>query len=648
MASPSESELGARPKACDLCFAKKIKCDMRKPECSNCVLYHIECRVSIGRSRARPPRPRPASSVGNRKPRGLNESRPAECIQFRMHALEEKMQEVLECTKSAAQTSTTSSSASNEGFRSTCAAKKHSWNFDPAQPKLYYGPSDEDPFLPPLEDIIPIIDLYFDTSNRVLPLFSQKGFMALVTGWYGRSQKRDKVIWANILAVIALGLQSQATSEQILSPSQIKDRDWLDYCMRNAQSVIPELLVRDVDLLGIQTILALALVFENACDLRPARTLVASAVTISHRMQLHSTDATEYHNAEETQERSRVFWILYVLDKGLSMRTKTPPMLLDSDIDLDFPPRVFPDGTGIVYTTDGNHEMNIFHLRVELASIKGKIYYLLYSGRARKIQMSEQKTRVDNLQRMLDRWYEKVPAVFRIGDATSTVSATNLVHMTNLHHIYMLCHFWIHGLYSYKAEWLQRASSLSRAAINEFAVATQGPGFTLCTRISHAPQEIGWQRCVDISRDSLALFQSTNPTKSMIWQSSGPHLSALVILLANMLIFPGHTSASTDLVVVTESIQLFDRLVDVLQSSAYEPLNRVVNHLYNDAKTAIGGIQMDPASEALVFDCPRDMQEGLDMCVHDSEYLGLENSGNLVLGDSAGFNESIDPVEWII
>lgn len=78
---------------------------------------------------------------------------------------------------------------------------------------------------------------------------------------------------------------------------------------------MPELMMRDVDLLGIQTILALALVFENACDLQPARALAASAVTISHRMYLHSRDATEYYNIEETQERSRVFWVLYVLDK---------------------------------------------------------------------------------------------------------------------------------------------------------------------------------------------------------------------------------------------------------------------------------------------------------------------------------------------
>lgn len=192
-------------------------------------------------------------------------------------------------------------------------------------------------------------------------------------------------------------------------------------------------------------------------------------------------------------------------------------MLFDSEIDLSLPHRVLPDRTGIICTTDGQHEMNVFHLRVDLAHIEGKIYHMLYSGRARKVQKSEQESRVANLQMMLDKWYARVPVVFKIGDATSTVSDINLVQITNLHHTYLLCHFWIHGVYSYKAEWLQRASSLSRAALNEFTVATQGQGLTPCSQISHAPLSNGWHRCVDISRDSLALFQATKPTKSMIW-----------------------------------------------------------------------------------------------------------------------------------
>lgn len=49
--------------ACDLCFRKKIKCDMVQPICSNCVLYKTDCCTSIIRRKgaaSKPKLPQPA------------------------------------------------------------------------------------------------------------------------------------------------------------------------------------------------------------------------------------------------------------------------------------------------------------------------------------------------------------------------------------------------------------------------------------------------------------------------------------------------------------------------------------------------------------------------------------------------------------
>lgn len=61
--SPVHETLKLTLTACDLCFTKKIKCDMLKPVCSNCILYHAECRTSIIRRKANPPKPRAAPPV---------------------------------------------------------------------------------------------------------------------------------------------------------------------------------------------------------------------------------------------------------------------------------------------------------------------------------------------------------------------------------------------------------------------------------------------------------------------------------------------------------------------------------------------------------------------------------------------------------
>ena len=85
---------------------------------------------------------------------------------------------------------------------------------------------------------------------------------------------------------------------------------------------------------------------------------------------------------------------------------------MNSEIDLSFPPETSPDGTGNIHSTDGRHEMNIFHLRLSLAHIEAKVYHLLYSSRSRKVDGSELEKRVASLQAMLDSWYGASPCRF--------------------------------------------------------------------------------------------------------------------------------------------------------------------------------------------------------------------------------------------
>src|SRR5690348_4139389 len=102
-----------------------------------------------------------------------------------------------------------------------------------------------------------------------MPLFDQDNFMRLVTGWYKHKPKRDKPTWAAILVVIALGLGSRP-SKDMDSLNFEQNTEWVDSCMRGAQSVLPELASREDSLLNVQVILALGLLFRNTNDLRPA------------------------------------------------------------------------------------------------------------------------------------------------------------------------------------------------------------------------------------------------------------------------------------------------------------------------------------------------------------------------------------------
>lgn len=351
----------------------------------------------------------------------------------------------------------------------------------------------------------------------MIPLFNQHNFMRMLTGWYHRTITRDKATWAAILVVCAMGLRSPAPGENMNEETKEKSA-WASYCMRNAQSVMSDLATREEDLLGVQVLLALVMMFHNSSDTRPAGVLIGTAMRLAHRLQLHSNDSARFFSPEDVLQRSRVFWIAYTLDKDIALRTKVSPLQLDNDIDIPLPSINTPDGAGIIWTSDGRTQFNVFRMRLDLSHIQGKIYDLLYSNRSLKVQGKERQRRVNSMQAMLTQWLNRIPMPFRIEHVATTVNEAELLQMVKLHHAYLHAVVHTHGIYSKDAEWMNRISSLSRASIEDYARTVQGPMVGTCSSdTQNPPLDEGWKYCVEISRGCMKLFQDATPTECMIW-----------------------------------------------------------------------------------------------------------------------------------
>ena len=138
--------------------------------------------------------------------------------------------------------------------------------------------------------------------------------MRILNGWFKSSPARDTVSWAAILIVISLSLQSLNPTHQ-LRLELFADSYWIDYALRNAQALIPELMAREDDLLGLQVLVALTLSFRHARDLKPASILLGMAVRSGHRMQLQTTQSMKFFSPEDARQRANVFWVIYMLDQ---------------------------------------------------------------------------------------------------------------------------------------------------------------------------------------------------------------------------------------------------------------------------------------------------------------------------------------------
>ncbi|KAH7259936.1 hypothetical protein NW759_002613 [Fusarium solani] len=624
-----------RRKACDLCFTKKIKCDMLKPVCSNCILYNTDCRTSIIRRKANPARVRAGT-----KPQQQEDPSRTEALESRLARIEAQLQLVLNVARDAQpqQTSvaqqspeshsseaTEAVSAENEMHSGIARSAYHSWKFDPVNPSIYEGPEPDSLMLPPLDEVLPIVDHYFYTFNTVIPLFHQPVFMKMLHTWYNQPQSRDRATWAAIQIVMALGYR---TPQLALGETQMKHIERADVCLRNAQTVVSELVTRDQDLLGVQILLGIVMLFQNSRDPKPASVIIGTAVRLAHRLQLHSSNAGELFPAIEAEQRSRVFWIAYTLDKDICLRATTPSCQFDDDVDIPLPSLAPEDSAGLIWTQNGQVHFNYHRRRVELAYIEGKVYDLLYSNRASKVRGPERKRRVLRLQNMLDQWYERIPAVFHIDNVAANVGPSQLVQMTKMHHAFLLAEVMTHGIYSHNADWVKRISSFSRAAIGDW---NPGYGSPKCgMKDQEPPLPDGWTKCVDISRGCMKLFQEATPTECLVWQCSCSHFSALIIILANMTLNPGHKFIHVDQHLAVKALDLFDKLLGIIEDASFRSLRAIVGELSQKAEAAVERYRQELSRsgrdifDTLNVDNSGDAQPELDFLPSNTVFDGLD------------------------
>jgi hypothetical protein len=166
--------------------------------------------------------------------------------------------------------------------------------------------------LPPRAQWLPHIDQFFNYFNLLIPIFHRPTFMGMFNDWYDNPHGQNEASWGAIQVVVALGLHAPMGGPVYGNPSDVSVAN---RCLKNAQAVVAGLVTRDQDLLGIQVLLGIAFLLGDSSDLGPSSVVVGAAVRLAHRMELQSLSSRRLLTLAEAEQRSRVFWITYTLDK---------------------------------------------------------------------------------------------------------------------------------------------------------------------------------------------------------------------------------------------------------------------------------------------------------------------------------------------
>ncbi|EKG18524.1 Transcription factor fungi [Macrophomina phaseolina MS6] len=284
--------------------------------------------------------------------------------------------------------------------------------------------------LPPMEDLLALVGDYFEMCNVVVPLYHQDTFIFQLYENLSSGSKPSAGWWASLNTVLALA--HICRSRSTFFPQELEKKAW--QYMKGALAIQAEQPSLDFDVTSVQALVGMALFFQiTSFNSQMPSMMLATAIRIAQGIGLHMNSEDPNISAVEKEQRRRVFWIAYIFDRELSLRTGRPPVQDDDNMCLDLPQDNPPDKVGYLGDT------HIFKAKCTLARIQGRVYKQLYADQAWKLSREDIFAAIGNLNQELEDWRLALPEELRPGHALPDLPQPYDSHLLVTHFCYWYC-----------------------------------------------------------------------------------------------------------------------------------------------------------------------------------------------------------------
>ncbi|KAF2450022.1 hypothetical protein P171DRAFT_204066 [Karstenula rhodostoma CBS 690.94] len=384
--------------------------------------------------------------------------------------------------------------------------------------------------LPPKAEALSLLKDYFENFNCMFPLFHEPTFMHLVDKHYSNDPYEGSGWWASLNVALAFAHRLRVMSN--LVPQEEDEKAW--QYLKNAMSVQVELTMRNTDLLSVQALLGIGLFLLGTPNPQPTYFFVAAAIRLSHSIGLHKKGLAFNLNTSEVEQRKRVFWIAYMLDRDICLRSGRPPIQDDDDMNVELPSEDPPDNIGNIPLADGKGKMNLFRLMCTFSIIQSHVYKRLYSVKATKQTDGELLNTIGELDKELETWKDEIPLEYRPEHDIKASHTPLILHVASLHLGYYNCLTTIHRMSVHHGYWTSRLSNFAIQGLN--------------ARPLNPRVFMSAQLCVQAARASIHLLKYIpKGDQSCVWLVIYFPVTALVTLFANILQNPQDTRSRSDL-----------------------------------------------------------------------------------------------------
>lgn len=431
--------------------------------------------------------------------------------------------------------------------------------------------------LPPKEETLSLLTLFFETFNRVFPLFHENTFIFLAEKQYTHEPYDGVGWWASLNVALAIACRMRELRN--IDNREMEAKGWAYF--KNALACQAELELRSTDLLSVQALLGMAVYLTGTPNPQPSFILLASAIRLAQSIGLHKRTFSFGLNPVELEQRKRVFWIAYMMDKDISLRSGRPPTQHDDDWNTDLPSESPDDGLGDVPLADGSGKINMFRKMCEFALIQSRVYKRLYSVKASKQPDGELLNTIGDLDAELEAWKDSIPLDYRPEHEIKARSENLMVQIVVLHFSYYNCVTTVHRMSIHHGYW---SSRLSNYAIQGLNVRPLNPRVFSSAAL-----------CVQAARASINLLRYIpHGDCHFVWLIIYFPVSSLLALFANILQNPLEVRARSDL-------KLIAVVVDFLARVNAEDSTGSIRHMFilSQEFQRIAGVVLEKAEREL-------------------------------------------------
>ncbi|KAH6626322.1 fungal-specific transcription factor domain-containing protein [Chaetomium sp. MPI-SDFR-AT-0129] len=433
--------------------------------------------------------------------------------------------------------------------------------------------------LPPKPEALSLLKDFFENFNCIFPLFHQPTFMHLVERQYSNDPYTGSGWWASLNVALAIAHRLRVMSN--LVPQEEDEKAWA--YMKNAMATFSELIMRNTDLLSVQALLGMSLFMQGTPNPQPSTLLIATAIRLSHTIGLHKRGTGFNLNPIEIEQRKRVFWIAYMLDKDSCLRSGRPPAQDDADMNVELPDADPADGIGNIPLADGKGKMNLFRVMCELAIVESRVYTKLYSTKATKQTDGELLNTIGELDKELEDWKDRIPIDFRPEHEIKASHTPLILHIVMLHFNYYNCLTTIHRMSIHHGYWTSRLSDFAIQGLN---------ARPLNPRIFSSAA-----LCTSAARASISLLKYIPQGDfSCVWMVLYFPVSALVTLFGHILQNPLDPRAKSDTKLMNVVVNFLSMLGHEAETGGVHRMLGVCSEFDRIAKVVIEKAEKDHAS----------------------------------------------------